>query len=131
MSENQKLYEEFMRKFNLTTSSSLLSIEYVASAIYASSTEDGPTQLGTSTTKSIPPVAIKLESQGLETIPWNALVIDAILPTLALLLFYIFREMCLVLYRITKIKAKNPRIPFSETLYYSVFTTAILGKRNL
>ena len=43
MSENQKLYEDFMRKFNLTTPSSLLAIEHIITTINPSSTEDVPT----------------------------------------------------------------------------------------
>ena len=113
----------------------MLSIEYVNPTMYSSSTQDGPIQVITSSTESPPLLSIGSNSltrsvdQDLEIIPWNALIVDAILPTVALLLFYVFREICLVLYRIAKIKAKNLRIPFAQTLYYSVFATAILGKQ--
>ena len=124
-----------MRNFNLATPIPLLSIEYVNPTMYSSSTQDGPIQVITSSTESPPLLSIGSNSltrsvdQELEIIPWNALIVDAILPTVALLLFYVFWEICLVLYRIAKIKAKNPRIPFAQTLYYSVFATAILGKQ--
>ena len=113
MSENQKFYEKFLRNFNLTTPTPLLSIEYVNPTMYSSSTQDGPIQVITSSTESPPLLSIGSNSltrsvdQDLEIIPWNALIVDAILPTVALLLFYVFREICLVLYRIAKIKAKN------------------------
>ena len=132
MSENQKLYEDFMRKFNLTTPSSLLAIEHIVTTINPSSTEDVPTYASLTedgyTHYNNPTESILSADGGVEEVFWQAIV-DAILPTVALLLFYIFREMCLILYRIAKIKAKNPRIPFAQTLYYSVFATAILGKQ--
>ena len=130
MSENQKLYEDFMRKFNLTTP--LFAIDYIVTTIYPSSTEDVPTTVSLTEDGYTPPnnplESILSADGAVEEFPWKAIV-DAVLPTVALVLFYIFREICLIFYRIAKIKAKNPRIPFAQTLYYSVFATAILGKQ--
>ena len=132
MSENQKLYEDFMRKFNLTTPYPYLAIDYIPTTIYPSSIEDVPnygslTEDGY-TYPNIPTESMLSADGAVEEFPWKAIV-DAVLPTVALVLFYIFREICLIFYRIAKIKANNPRIPFAQTLYYSVFATAILGKQ--
>ena len=109
-----------------------MAIEHIVTTIYPSSTEDVPTYVSLTedgyTHPNNPTESILSADGAVEEFPWKAIV-DAVLPTVALVLFYIFREICLILYRIAKIKAKNPRIPFAQTLYYSVFATAILGKQ--
>ena len=99
MSENQKLYEDFMRKFNLTTPSPLLAIDYIATTIYPSSIEVIPPYVSLTedgyTHPKIPTESMLSADGAVEEFPWKPIV-DAVLSTVALLLFYIFREICLL-----------------------------------
>ena len=74
-----------------------MAIEHIVTTIYPSSTEDVPTYVSLTedgyTHPNNPTESILSADGAVEEFPWKAIV-DAILPTVALLLFYIFREMC-------------------------------------
>ena len=129
MSENQKFYEEFLRNFNLTTPTPLLALEYNIPVTIQTTTRI-PISTEIQYTSDVPNPTFdlkKLEMEGLSLTDW-AFVLDAVIPALVFLAFYMFRVMCFVVYKIVKLKAKHPSAPISQTIYYSVFTTAIVGK---
>ena len=128
MSENQKFYEEFLRNFNLTTPTPLLALEYET----LNSTQTISTISGQyASTKGTPTPTFEAKELDLEAFSWTywtPLIFDAVLPALVFSVFYLFRVICIVLFKIAKLKARHPKVPFSQTLYYSVFATAIVGK---
>ena len=128
MSENQKFYEEFLRNFNLTTPTPLLALEYET----LTSTQTISTISGQyASTKGTPTPTFEAKELDLEAFSWmywTPFILDAVVPALVFSVFYLFRVICIVLFKIAKLKARHPKVPFSQTLYYSVFATAIVGK---
>ena len=94
MSENQKLYEEFIRKCNLTTPTPLLALEYKTPA----STQTIPTisfsteGQYTSANGSPDPMfdSKELDLEGLSVTYWTPFILYAVVPALVFLIFYVF-----------------------------------------
>ena len=115
MSENQKFYEEFLRNFNLTTPTPLLALEYET----LTSTQTISTISGQyASTKGTPTPTFEAKELDLEAFSWmywTPFILDAVVPALVFSVFYLFRVICIVLFKIAKLKARHPKVPFSQT----------------
>ena len=113
MSENQKFYEEFLRNFNLTTPTPLLALEYET----LTSTQTISTISGQyASTKGTPTPTFEAKELDLEAwMYWTPFILDAVVPALVFSVFYLFRVICIVLFKIAKLKARHPKVPFSQT----------------